>query len=103
MYEYSQTKVNENRLPLLVIYNEDESQVLLQLLDLYLFFEKDEITTDDIEALLLKTGIFTDPSKVTSTAKDIAEKLPVVSDNLEVNEDEIEIKQHEIGVFDSKP
>jgi hypothetical protein len=49
--------VNQEILPLLVIYSDDKSKVILQISDLYAFFDKQDISESDIEALLIKSKV----------------------------------------------
>lgn len=81
--DFSSSQNSENRLPLLAIYNDELNKILLQISDLHLFFEHEEISSDDIEALLYKTGIITDLESITKAAIEKSDKLPIVLENIE--------------------
>ena len=98
--DYLQSQNNENRLPLLAIYNDELNKILLQISDLYLFFEKEEITNDDVEALLYKTGIITESSSISKAAIEKADHLPIVLENIE--ELELDNLIHEVDINEGK-
>ena len=65
---------------------------------MYLFFGKDEIKEEDLEALFYKAKIINDWGKV---AKEIADSLPFVFDNLALESEEAAI-QKEIEVYQER-
>ena len=93
--EYINAKVNQEILPLLVIYSNDFSEVLLQISDLLTFFDGENISETHLEALLLKSKII-DQSK---DASKMAETLPLISENIEINNNELNDDQKEIDVY----
>ena len=65
---------------------------------MYLFFGKDEIKEEDLEALFYKAKIINDWGKV---AKEIADSLPFIFDNLAFESEEAAI-QKEIEVYQER-
>ena len=59
------------------------------------FFEKEEISSDDIEALLYKTGIVTESENITKAAIERSEHLPIVLENIE----EVEVDNRHLNLL----
>ena len=89
-------------MPLLVVYNDNQNEVLLQISDLFDFYDKEELEDSDIEALLIKSNIVTDTKNCSEESKNKVESLPVVVNNSEINEQFLADKQKEIDVYQDK-
>ncbi len=96
--DFVNAKVNQELLPLLSIYNGDDTQVLLQISDLHAFFGAERVSAEDLQALLYKTKIVDDWS---SEISERADNLPLIKDNIDIDILEEE-KQNEIDVYQSK-
>ena len=106
--DFVTAKINPELFPLLVVYNAENTAVILQISDLNAFFGKklvlsdqvpECVSVDEVEALLYKSKIITDWS---SQAKEIAEHLPIIDENGQVDDEKVKHVQSNIGVYEER-
>lgn len=85
-----------------MIYSDDKSKVILQISDLYAFFDKQDISESDIEALLIKSKVIEETKNCSKEAVEKAASLPIVPENLAVDDTVLANKQKEVDVYQGK-
>ena len=97
--DFVTAKVNAEILPLLIVYNKDNTEVVLQISDLLSFFGEETVSPQQFEALLFKGGVI---NKWDGKARDIANTLPLITENTKIDEEEVKKMQPSTDTYQEK-